>query len=537
MNKKKKGIPVKDKFSDLRSFPISLLFDLLPIVGGSFKMLSITKYFAKNHSWCRQALRGYASLRAGQPTYETRPHLIKPGDITPGISAKEYLNRRFRLADQMKPHSIAIIAGQPTKFATESVFYYFQQNNDLFYLTGFNEPNSVCIIEKPGNDAAAMNFHMIVQPSNPDKELWEGERTGVQGVKNIFNADISQPLEKLTPWLESLLKDYKTVYYDFDETQQPSLFSKVFPQINEKDHINRSAIENILRDHRVSLHSLKGIISPMRAIKSNAELRMMRLAGKISGRAYNQAYARRFKSEKGLQAFLEYRFVSGGCDRSSYIPVVAGGENALCIHYTRNDNLFKGNEFVLVDAAGQLGGYCADISRTWPVNGKFTDAQADLYQALLNVQRKSIAMCTESANVSINELHFKSVTWLTEELRNIGFQGLNEYDVMNVLYPHYLGHNLGLDVHDVPSYSRTAKFRKGQVITMEPGVYVPNDPKWPTAFRGMGIRIEDDIAIGKDTNVILTVEAAKEIADIESIAQNGVTTKMPDEVTDIYALE
>ncbi|VEU21339.1 DEKNAAC102581 [Brettanomyces naardenensis] len=484
----------------------------------------------------RNGLRGYATIRSGQPIHETRPHLVKAGDVTPGISAEEYLNRRYRVVEQMEPNSIAIVAGQPTKFATESVFYYFQQNNDLFYLTGWNEPNSLCILEKPSQNSESAVFHLLVQPSDPAKELWEGERTGIEGAIDIFNADVAKPINLLASHLQKLLIEYKTVYYDFDETHKSSPFDKVFQSIERNERAYRNSIEGILRENRVGLRSLKAITAPMRAIKSNAELRMMRLAGKISGRAYNEAYARHFKSEKGLQSFLEYRFVSGGCDRSSYIPVVAGGENALCIHYTRNDNLFEGNEFVLVDAAGSLGGYCADISRTWPVSGKFSPAQADLYEALLNVQRECIKQCTEDSNVSINDLHYKSVTWLTAELRNIGFHSLDEWEVMKYLYPHYLGHNLGLDVHDVPSYSRTAKIRKGQVITMEPGVYVPNEPKWPASYRGMGIRIEDDIAVGKDTYVILTVEAAKEIADIESIARNGVTTKLEEEVTDVYSL-
>lgn len=500
-----------------------------------FKMFAFSSRIVKR-SLLNKCCRRSFSLRAGQPIFETRPNLVKKGDITPGISAAEYLNRRYRIAEQMEPGSIAIIAGQRTKFATESVFYYFQQNNDLFYLTGWDEPDSVCILEKPKADPTSAIFHMIVPPSNPEKELWEGERTGVEGVRDIFNADVSMPIGSLPSHLSNLMSRYKTVYYDFDETQKADEFSKVFPLMQAKDHRYRYSIENILRENNVVLHSLKSITAPMRAIKSDAELRMMRLAGKISGRAYNQAYARRFKSEKGLQAFLEYRFVSGGCNRNSYIPVVAGGENALCIHYTRNDNLFKGNEFVLVDAAGQLGGYCADISRSWPVSGKFTPAQRDLYEALLNVQRKCINMCTEDANVSINDLHYKSVAMLTNELRNIGFQGLTQWDVMQKLYPHYLGHNLGLDVHDVPSYSKTAKLKKGQVITMEPGVYVSNDPMWPAAYRGMGLRIEDDIAVGKNTNVNLTIEAAKEVDDIESIAVNGVTTKMEEEVTDVFSL-
>lgn len=238
-----------------------------------FKMFAFSSRIVKR-SLLNKCCRRSFSLRAGQPIFETRPNLVKKGDITPGISAAEYLNRRYRIAEQMEPGSIAIVAGQRTKFATESVFYYFQQNNDLFYLTGWDEPDSVCILEKPKADPTSAIFHMIVPPSNPEKELWEGERTGVEGVRDIFNADVSMPIGSLPSHLSNLMSRYKTVYYDFDETQKADEFSKVFPLMQAKDHRYRYSIENILRENNVVLHSLKSITAPMRAIKSDAELRM-----------------------------------------------------------------------------------------------------------------------------------------------------------------------------------------------------------------------------------------------------------------------
>ena len=364
-----------------------------------FKMFACSSRIVKR-SLLNECCRRSISLRAGQPIFETRPNLVKKGDITPGISAAEYFNRRYRIAEQMEPGSIAIVAGQRTKFATESVFYYFQQNNDLFYLTGWDEPDSVCILEKPKSDPTSAIFHMIVPPSNPEKELWEGERTGVEGVRDIFNADVSMPIGSLPSHLSNLMSRYKTVYYDFDETQKADEFSKVFPLMQAKDHRYRYSIENILRENNVVLHSLKSITAPMRAIKSDAELRMMRLAGKISGRAYNQAYARRFKSEKGLQAFLEYRFVSGGCNRDSYIPVVAGGENALCIHYTRNDNLFKGNEFVLLMLRDNLG-VIVQIFQEHGLSAVNSPPHRETYMKLFSMSRESVSICVQKMQMSL----------------------------------------------------------------------------------------------------------------------------------------
>ncbi|GME87507.1 unnamed protein product [[Candida] boidinii] len=474
----------------------------------------------------------------GQPIHETRPHLIKSGDLTIGISAIEYYQRRYELTKNLPSSSIAIIPGNSTNFASGSVFYYFQQNNDLYYLTGWNEPDSVCILEKPNDNPDSAIFHMIVPEKDKDAEMWEGFRTGVDGVKDIFNADNSIGLKEMNPFISKLLNNYKNVFYDFNDnsTFNKNIFNSFFNKKNLTNFKNKLSIENLLKEKNSTIKPLKNLITNLRSIKSNSELKLMRLAGKISGRSYNQAYAKRFKSEKTLAAYLEYRFINNGCERNAYIPVVAGGDNSLCIHYTRNDRLFKGDELVLVDAAGSLGGYCSDISRTWPVNGKFTEPQKELYQAVLNVEKECIKNCTANNNISLQDLHYQSVSLMTKELRNCGFVNLQDWETSKYLYPHYIGHNLGLDVHDIPSYPRNSKFKKGQVVTVEPGVYVPNTDRWPKHFRNIGIRIEDDIAIGQDNYVILTVEAAKEISDIEAISEYGVTTPMDDEVTDIYSL-
>lgn len=489
------------------------------------------------------------SVRSGQPIFETRPHLVKSGDLTPGISALEYYQRRLRLAEKLPKGSIAILPGSPVKYASGSVFYQFQQNTDLFYLTGWNEPDSVAIIERPENsdDPHDHIFHMAVPEADPAVEQWEGERTGVDGVQEIFNADIGLGIKHFPGHLDKLLRQYTDVYYDIGGAQSASgksgtFFERMFPSTvndNADKPTNRANVEEIIRKHSkqgFSVSALSPLVQQLRLIKSNAELRIMRLAGKISGRAYNQAYAKRFQSEKGLHSFLEYKFINGGCDKSAYVPVVAGGSHALCIHYVRNDDLLKNGDLVLVDAAGNLGGYCADISRTWPVNGEFSPAQTELYEALLNVQRRIIRECQVNKGNSLNDMHNLSVELLTLELRNVGFENLQSWEVSKYLYPHYIGHNLGLDVHDCPTSSRSKKLQKGQVVTVEPGVYVPNDERWPAEYRGIGIRIEDDVAVGDDTHVVLTTEAAKEIVDIESIARSGVTTEIPEEVIDIYSL-
>ncbi|CCH44263.1 hypothetical protein BN7_3824 [Wickerhamomyces ciferrii] len=473
---------------------------------------------------------------AGQPLFETRPFMVQPGELTPGITALEYFQRRIDLASKLPDQSLAVIVGSQVQFASGSVFYDFQQNNDLYYLSGWNEPDSVIAIEKPTSRLEDVTFHMIVPPKEPLAEQWDGFRTGVKGVVEIFNADESEDIYRLAPYMEKLINRNRNIFIDLPEGTKKQTTSTTFSNFfNIGSNAKMSSIENLLKSTSgKSIKPLSPYVSEMRLIKSSAELNVMRRAGQISGRAYNETYAKRFKTERTLKSYLEYRFVSGGCDKSAYIPVVAAGSNALCIHYTRNDDMLFEDEMVLVDASGKLGGYASDISRTWPSSGKFSLAQKELYQAVLNVEKECITKCTEDHNLSLQELHDMSVLLMRRELRNCGFGELTHRDVSK-LYPHYIGHNLGLDVHDVPRSSRNSKLKAGQVITIEPGVYVPDDHAFPKGFRNIGIRIEDDIAIGKDTYRNLTVEAAKEIEDIERIAEFGVTTpNLEDEVVEVF---
>lgn len=471
-------------------------------------------------------------IEAGQSLHETRPNLLNPGELTPGITALEYHERRIRLAMKLPAKSCAILAGSQVKYASGAVFYPFQQSNNFFYLSGWNEPDSVMVLEKPTNNLEDVVFHMIVQPKDSFAEQWEGARTGVEGAKDIFNADEAADLSVLALYMTKIIKRNEYLYFDAPKDKanvsKSALFSSFFSfqNISNGHQTIYNLIENAGPNKKV--RGLNKIIAELRRIKSPAELRVMRRAGQISGRAYNQAFAARFRNERTLQAFLEYKFISGGCDKPAYVPVVATGSNALCIHYTRNDDIMYDDEMVLVDASGSLGGYCSDISRTWPVNGRFTGPQRDLYEAVLNVQKKCMDLFKASSGHSIHDIHEKSVDFMKMELRNAGFNGVQKWDV-NKLYPHYIGHHLGLDVHDVPEVSRNKPIEVGEVITVEPGVYVPDDQNYPSHFRNIGIRIEDDIAVGQSTYSNLTVEAVKEVSDLERIMEAGVMQKIQDD--------
>lgn len=211
---------------------------------------------------------------------------------------------------------------------------------------------------------------------------------------------------------------------------------------------------------------LKKIMHELRVMKTGEEATIMRKAGKMSGRAFTKAMGEDFIDEKELATFLDYNFKMNGCDGSAYVPVVGGGVNALSIHYTNNNELLNDGEMVLVDAGGHYGGYMTDITRTWPNNGKFTDAQRDLYTAVLNVQRECVKLCVEGKNMSLNEIHNFAEKGLQDQLKQIGFN-LSGGGI-RTLFPHHVGHFVGIDLHDCATYSKDRKLQGGHVVTIEP---------------------------------------------------------------------
>jgi intermediate cleaving peptidase 55 len=307
--------------------------------------------------------------------------------------------------------------------------------------------------------------------------------------------------------LPPLISEASKVFTDISETESPSLKS-IARNIVALDRFRAIVGENKVKP-------LKSLMNEFRVTKSEAEVANMRRAGKISGRAFTNAMRRQWYKEKDLGAFLDYEFKTGGCDTSAYVPVIAGGRNALGIHYVRNDDALRGGEMILVDAGGELGGYITDITRTWPISGKFSGAQKDLYETVLKVQRSSISLCRGSADMSLNKIHNVTEHGLLEGLKQLGFDMSG--NALGLLFPHHVGHYIGLDVHDCTGYPRTTILKAGHCVTVEPGIYVPNDERWPKHFRGLGIRIEDSVCVQEDTTLVLTTEAVKEVVDIEAL--------------------
>jgi len=445
-----------------------------------------------------------AELQFGQPVHETHPHILEAGEITPGVTAQEYWERRARLAEKLPDNGVAVLVAADLKYRSGAVFFPYRQESNFLYLTGWNESDSVAVIQKTGKGFGDFIFHLFTKPKDPVAEQWMGPRNGVQAAVDIFNADKAADIAKIDRHLPEILKGASRVYADIEKPRQGEQEGKLW-QLMKAD-------KSWFPSAKLPLYPL---VNSLRAIKSPAEVTNMRRAGQISGRVITDAMRRSWTREKDLHAFLDYRFTADGCDGPAYVPVVAGGQNGLYIHYVVNNKVLRDGEMVLVDAGGEYGTYITDISRTWPVNGKFTPAQRDLYEAVLTVQRSSISLCRENANLSLDDIHDHTSAGLLEQLKGLGFD-ITTRDI-DVLFPHHVGHYVGLDVHDVPGYGRRTPLKKGHCVTIEPGIYVPDTDRWPEHFRGLGVRIEDSICVDEDSPYILTTEAVKEIADIEAL--------------------
>lgn len=372
---------------------------------------------------------------------------------------------------------------------------------------GFNEPDALAVIEKL-NDGEH-NFHLYVRPKDAKAELWEGARSGIQAAEDVFNADTTGDVNSLPKLLPEIVKRAKDVYTDLPNSMIPR--NTLSRYLAGQEPSRTGGIASVFRDASVDVKPLRPFLNDLRVIKSEAEITNMRRAGQHSGRAITDAMRQKFDNEKDLDSFLDYWFKQDGCDGPAYVPVVAGGINANTIHYVSNDMMFKPNDMVLVDAGAEYGGYITDISRTWPVNGKFTPAQRDLYTVLLNVQRSCVSLCHTDSSFTLDKLHKVASSNLEDGLKQLGFD-MSE-DAISTLFPHHVGHYIGLDVHDSPGFSRSKKFEKGMCVTVEPGIYVPDDERWPAWARGIGMRIEDSVCIDNEAPYVLTTEAVKEVSD------------------------
>ncbi|BET00652.1 Xaa-Pro aminopeptidase [Nesidiocoris tenuis] len=449
----------------------------------------------------------------GQPFHHSHPHLLKENELVPGLSKREFVDRRARFAARVHEsksdvHHVVLVPSATVRYMSDKIPYVFRQNTDFLYLTGCQEPESALImVVRPDG-----TFHtlLFVRESNAHAELWEGPRTGVRNSAQVFEVDESKCVSTLQNYLVGAWKDLKkaTFWYDFSTPAH--------------DEIHRSVLNflSICKSKEVS--PVKPLIHQLRLIKSVEEQKSMADAGVIASNAIETAIrlTKPGVTEHQIFATIDYQCRMNGADYLAYPPVVAAGSNATVIHYINNNQMLRDGDLILVDAGCELNGYCSDITRTWPVNGKFSDAQATLYEIVLCVQMELLKQCNEYP--ALDDLFKRMTELLGQRLAEAHVltkksKKLKLEEVAYKLCPHHVGHFLGMDVHDTSTVSRKTPCREGMAITIEPGVYIngSNELVQPE-FRNIGIRIEDDVLFTSAGPKVLS-SVPKSVRDLENL--------------------
>ncbi len=432
------------------------------------------------------------------------------------ITAQEYAERRARLMEQMHPASLAILPGATERFRNADVAYPFRQDSDFLYLCGFAEPESLLVLAPQHEEG---EFLLFCRPRDPQQERWEGAVAGPEGARERFQADRSFPIDELEEVLLPLLAQREHLYYPLGRA--PALEKRLggwMERLRQRPRSGRQAPHTCI-DLARTLHEL-------RLVKSPAEQALMEEAGRISAGAHRRAmqYCRPGLMEYHLEAELLHEFLGAGCRAPAYPCIVGGGPNGCILHYGQNDRELRDGELVLIDAGCEWQHYAADITRTFPVNGRFRPEQKDLYQVVLEAQRQALA-AVRPGN-SWDAPQEACVRVITEGLVQLGIlrgdvDTLIEEQAYSPFYMHHYGHWLGLDVHDAGSYRTASQWRSfapGMVTTVEPGIYIAaEDGSLAEHWRGMGIRIEDDVLVTPKGCRVLSDQAPREVADIEAL--------------------
>ncbi len=395
----------------------------------------------------------------------------------------------------------------------------FRPDSDFYYLTGCREPEA-CLVLLPKGEERALLF---LRPKDREQEIWTGRRVGVEAAPEVFGVDRAHPIEELGERLPKLLAGHRAIEYALGvDAERDALLSLA---ASRATRFARAAGQSPETWHHPRVH-----LHEQRLRKSAAELALMRRAAEVSGEAHRAAMAEAApgRNETELDALLEYTFRKSGGTGAAYTNIVAGGENACILHYNENNRALVDGELCLIDAGCEWGFYASDVTRTFPVNGTFSPPQRALYEVVLAAQEAAIRAARPGVN--IESLHELAVRRLTEGLVELGLlQGSVDAAVekgdYRAFYMHKTGHWLGLDVHDAGAYTRAGVARPlepGMVFTVEPGLYVATDAAVEPRWRGIGIRIEDDVLVTRDGVEVLTRSTPKSVADVEAACQESV---------------
>ena len=434
------------------------------------------------------------------------------------LDPKEYAKRRQQLMDMMSPNSIAIIPSAPPTIRNRDVEHPFRQDSDFYYLSGFAEEHAVVVL-LPGREHG--EYVLFCQEKLKEQEIWTGRRVGPEAAPQVLGCDDAFPISDIDDILPGLIEGKDRVYASLGVS--PNFDNQLMQCVN---HIKMQVRNGATPPREFS--ALDHLLHEIRLIKSAAEIKVMQRAADISADAHTRVMSmvKPGMYEYELEAELMRTFMATGSRWPAYPSIVGTGDNACILHYTQNTEEIKDGDLILIDAGCELDYYASDITRTFPANGKFSEPQRKLYQLVLDANYAAIAAV--KPGVDWNTPHEVAVKVLVEGLVEYGLlQGevseLIESLAYKPFYMHKTGHWLGMDVHDVGEYRIDGEWRileEGMVMTIEPGLYIaPDDLTVDEQWRGIGIRIEDDVVVTKDGCKVLTTGVVKDVADVEALIQ------------------
>ncbi|KAM8930702.1 xaa-Pro aminopeptidase 3 [Pelodytes ibericus] len=473
--------------------------------------------FSKKHE-----LLNFPKRYLGQPSPVTHPHLLKPGEVTPGLSQTEYAVRRHMLMSLIQKESkvlggdtdhAVIFLSNTTLYMTSDIPFPFHQHNDFLYMCGFLEPDSILLLQnKPGQTLPLHTATLFVRQRDSSRELWDGPLSGPDGAVALTGVDEAFAVEEFKHVLPRIIDEGVMLWYDSATPAHPSLHSNFLQPLME-----------FMTKNKKKICPTQHLLQKLRLIKSPAEQELMMKAGRISSDAFIQTMhcSKAPVDEAFLYAKFEFECRARGASILAYPPVVAGGNRSNTLHYVKNNQVIKPGEMVLLDGGCEASCYVSDITRTWPVNGRFSASQEALYQAVLEIQKSCLNLCVPGT--SLENIYSHMLCLIGRKLMDLKIlkKGATDNQIFKDsrrYCPHHVGHYLGMDVHDTPDISRSLPLKPGMVVTIEPGVYIREDDiAAPEQFRGLGIRIEDDVLITEQYPIILSAECPKEIYDIHQV--------------------
>ena len=429
------------------------------------------------------------------------------------LDSSIFAGRRKQVLDKIGPNSLVLLGSPPAALRNGDADYPYRQSSDMYYLTGLDEPESTALL----STAKTEDFVLFVRASDPAQELWHGRRAGVDGACSNFGADKSYTTQKLKSQLLKRLSQIDDFYYCFGENQ-------------DYDKLVIETLTTLRKGERRGLRAPKRILDPgsilheMRLHKSEEEVVLMRRAAEITGQAHLACMkvAAPGGNEGELAALLDYTFRRMGGTGPGYTSIVGGGANATILHYIENSSPLLDGELLLIDAGCEVEFYTADVTRTFPVNGKFSPAQKRCYELVLKAETTAIEMIRPG--VTIDELHQACVRVISSGLLELGLLSGDLEECIaeeryKAFFMHKSSHWLGMDVHDVGAYRVDGSARPlapGMVITVEPGLYIAADADVAEEYRGIGIRIEDDILVTSEAHENLTESIPRSVEAIEA---------------------